>query len=700
MKRFLEFALLVILFVLSYQVRAGFLATKDFNEPSDASEYRGSTNNAVSAIRATHGFGDLSLTFPWLVKSLDGHSAPVTLIYFTLIDLFFPGSKDFITTILQSLFVVFIFWVTKRLCNFWVAILISAIAVVYTPLFSYLYSYMPESFGGFFVSTFAVLAVFFALKASRYHIFAILAGICLGLTALYRIELRWVGIPFVLVWFFIQQKKNIVRAVLMIVPYIFLVGGWFLLSHLSNQNPYYTSSNVYTILYNAYNWQYFGWQFDTASIAGWGLGRLFEFISSQGILPLVWLEFAQVIRLWTRPATVYIGEYLIPDPLLFLVHLLLIGFALFGLRRIFFDRRFLFLSVFLIWGSFLSYAPEELRRQIPLLGIMMIFAGAGVYEFSILFGKGKNNLLFVLLIFLFLLHFLDPQIIYRSILFLLPFLQNAFPIRIAVLLVESIVLIRIAKKLYSIDVKQKSIFSNKLLRRIPSLVPLLAGVVLMGYQLRSPSWHQFSVLLYPKGKIEQIIKVDARVHSFLADKKGYILIDIKDPNGDKNLKIMLNRKVLRERLPLNKSMSPIDLLVHRQFQRGMPRLGWGHIEDEVASMSAFPNMHQWLILPISGKQMLETNSIIVENMSVSKKNLPFIFGDYFSSFNKQLYDGPTGRIFQGVGAFYKFQVDGDRRLPEILSLESKSNRSLGMRIGRYRIFFLFPYRGGDPESLF
>lgn len=700
MKKFLIFLFALVLFTSAYYVRVGFLATKDYNEPSDANEYRASTNNAVLAVKSTRSLNDLSKTFPWLTESLDVHSAPVTVAYFTIINLFFSGNKDNITTVMQSLFVVFLFFVIKKLLNTWVAMVVSLVAVVYTPLFSYLYSYMPESFGGFFVSTMSVIAVFFALKAHRSPIFTIFTGIILGLVALYRIELRWVGIPFVVVWFLSQPlKKNMIHALLMFIPYAFLVGGWFMLSHLFNPTPYYTGGNTHGVLYNTYNWKTFGWIFDTAPVTGWSLNRILDFILSQGIFQIGWLQFALPIRLFTRPATAYIGEYLIPDSYLFSLHALLVGLALFGLRKAFFNKVFFFLAVILIWVSFLSFNPEELRRQIPLLGIMLIFAGAGLYEIVELFKKSKNFFLLSFLIIIFLFHVLSPQIFYNSIFSLFPWLTNAFFIRILFLIIEILLLIYIAKKLYLVDKGKRALFNTPFLRRMPSLVPVIISLILTSYQLRSPSWHEFSRELLNQAEIKQNIVINAKNRNLIKGERGYLLVDIKDPNAGKYLKVQLNNKVLEEKLSLKRSMSPIDLLVHRQFQRGMPRIGWGGLEDQVASSSAFPNMHQWLIFPIKGDYLLEVNSVIIKNTSTSK-NPPLIFGDYFSSFDKQVYDGPTGRIFQGPGSFFKFQVDGDRRLPELRILYSDKNITQGMKNGRYRIFLLFSYPRNDPEYLF
>lgn len=203
----------------------------------------------------------------------------------------------------------------------------------------------------------------------------------------------------------------------------------------------------------------------------------------------------------------------------------------------------------------------------------------------------------------------------------------------------------------------------------------------------------------------------------LKEKKGYLLIDLKDPQMGKQLQVSFNNKVLSERLPLVQSFSHIDLLVLRQFQRGLPRKGWSVIEESLLSESVFPNTHEWLIIPLEGDQMREKNTIDVINIYRNSDKPPIIFGDYYStlSFFHTTYDGPTPRIFQGSASFYKFQVDSDIRLPErryIFSINESAyykkgikqsgdlSSSFGIQTGRYRIFFPFPYTTGDPEDIF
>lgn len=717
MNKFIIILFSIILLVFSYQIRIGFLNAKDYNEPSDGREYLIATTESLRAIRNTQAINDLKITFPSLIQALDTHSAPATIAYYTIARLISSENLTTTNAILSSIFIVVLFLVISRIFPLWIAIFISSIASIYTPIFAYIYSYMPESFGGFFVPTFSFLAVFIATRKFRSRIFVILTGIILGLIALYRIEFRWIGIPFVIAWFIVQPKrKNILPAILMFGSYTIIVLGWFLLSHFFNQSPYYNSGNIIPTLYNAYNWKTFGWEFDTAPVVrDWGVAHILKFIIFQNPLHFIWLNFARVIRLWLRPATVYVGEYFISDNILFFVHSLVIGSALFGLRRMFFDKKLLLLGVIIVWVSFFSFAPEELRRQIPLIGIMLLFAAAGVYEFFLLFKTDKNKLIFFSLILIFFLHLLDPQLVFGSMIYIFPFVTNISFLRIFFILIEVVILLSISKKLYVIDMKQKFIFSNKFLKRVPSLIPLLLTIILVSYQLYSPSWHQFSTQIPSNNRIQQIITIDQKARSFIKDKDGYVLIDLVVPLGDNNFEVLLNNQKLTKRLPLNKSMDTITLLVHRQFQRNMPRLGWGHMEESVATSSAFPNMHQWLIFPIQGDILKEINTITVKSKSVYSDGSPIIYGDFFSSYNKNYYDGPTARIFQGPQTFLKFQVDGDRRLPETSILESVKNvsefyiegirqndlsTSFGKQTGRYRIFFLFPYRSEDPESLF
>lgn len=705
----------MVLFILSYYVRSGFLATKDYNEPSDANEYRTATQNVLLAIQKTYSFNDLNKTFPWATEALDAHSAPSYMLYSVFVNMFFSAQRLTINVILSSLFIVILFLVSLRFFSLWIAILVSSLAVIYTPHFAYVYSYMPESFGGFFVPTLSLAAVFVALRASKNNFFAILTGIFLGLIALYRIEFRWIGIPFAVIWFISSfHKKNVISAVLMFGTYAFIAFGWMIVAYLLNPRPYYNSGNVLGTFYNAYNWTTFGWQFDTAPIRGWGWGDILGFVFSQGPFKLLWLELAQVIRLWSRPATVYIGEYLIADSFLFSVHNVFITLALLGLRKIFFERKFLLLGVILIWVSFLSYWPEDLRRQIPLIGIMLIFAGAGISELCLLWKKSFKKAMFLIILLGGVM--IGEKLAYGFLGIFYPQFVTILPLRILLISTELFLAFKIMRGLLILDKKRKQVIKNGVLSKIPSAIPLIIVCILVIYYLRMPSWHEWKTTLLPNNKIQQTIILDEYILADLKEKKGYVLIDIKDPKAAKNIEVNLNQKLLSKRFSIQESFSPIDIRVIRQFQREMPRLGWGTVEDSVYSSSAFSNVRQWIIHPISGDVLKKENIIVIKNKSQSYDDPPLIYGDYyFSLLSNMTYDGPTPRIFQGAASFYKFQVDGEIRLPERRIIHSVSNvsaffenekknsdlsTSFGVQTGRYRIFLLFPYITSDTEDIF
>ncbi|MDO8657401.1 MAG: hypothetical protein Q7K55_01575 [Candidatus Levybacteria bacterium] len=105
MKKVLIFALILVLFALSYCVRMGFIATKDYNEPSDANEYRTATNNGYFAIQATRSFNNLSKTFPWLIGALDAHSAPSYISYSILVNMFSFVPRLTVNAALSSLLI-------------------------------------------------------------------------------------------------------------------------------------------------------------------------------------------------------------------------------------------------------------------------------------------------------------------------------------------------------------------------------------------------------------------------------------------------------------------------------------------------------------------------------------------------------------------------------------------------------------------
>lgn len=334
----------------SYQARAGFLVTKDYMDGSDANEYVHAVNNASDAIRNTKNITSLSVTMPRFVQALDAHSAPATIMYFTVINLF-NLQREIVSTIFNSLLVVVLFLVGRKLFSNWGAVLISLIAVIFTSLYAFVHSHMPEAFGSFLVPLMSLGATFFALRSEKSRMFSLFTGICLGLMALYRIEFRWIGIPFVIVWFFAfyKSKNRIKHVAIMFSSYLILAIGWMLLAKLLNPHPYYHSDNVIHVLHNTYNWKRYGWLFDTAPIGT--IPAFITHIISQGPFHLLWLHLALVIRLWARPPTAWIGEYLIPDSLLFPLHFILVALALFGLRQIFFKKYFLFLAMPLVWNN-------------------------------------------------------------------------------------------------------------------------------------------------------------------------------------------------------------------------------------------------------------------------------------------------------------------------------------------------------------
>lgn len=716
MKKLLIFLFALVLFISAYYVRMGFLATKDYNNPSDATEYMVSSNQILKAINSVHSFSDLGKAVPWIFSALDTHNVPFAMLYTSLLDLLFPSNHNVANAVLGAVFVVILFWAGIRLLPFWAALIVSIIAVFYTPLFTFIYSYMPESFEGYLVPTLIFITIFCSLKASRSNLYSILAGIVLGSVALFRIELRLVGIPFIIVWFIVQSGKNkLKKALLMSLAHFLLVGGWMILSYVFNPQAYYKIYS-YGALYHAYNWEYFGWHFDTAPIPGWDIIDILKYIFFQNPLQLLWLELAQVIRLWFRPATAYIGEYLIPDPVLFFVHTLLVGLAIFGLRKIFFDKRFLFLSIFFIWGSLFSYAPEESRRQIPLSALMLLFAGVGISELYLLWKQKSFRKTMLLIVFLGGV-LMNEKFVYGFFGIFYPQFVTILPLRLLLIAIELFLAFKVAQRLFVFDKKRKQIIKNGIISKIPSVIPLIAVCIIIAYFWRSPSWHEWSTMLLPNNKIQQTITIDKDILSEFKAKKGYLLVDIKDPKAAKNIEVSMNQKSLSKRLSIKELFSPVDIRVIRQFQRKMPRLGWGTVEDSVYSSSTFSDVHQWIVYPISGDMLREENTITVRNISQSYEDAPFIYGDYyFSLWSNMSYGGPTPRIFNGTASFYKFQVDGEIRLPERRIIESVRNdssffineqktagdlsSSFGVQTGRYRIFLLFPYITEEPEDIF
>jgi len=716
MRKLLFIIFSLILFLFSFQIRQGFLASKDYNEGSDASEYLCAAANTADLVREITSLNKLPAALRGIFIGLDTHSAPTAMAYFTAIDLFFPGKRQFLAAICNALIVVVLFYVAQRWFTLGIALLIAFTAAIYTPLYAFIYSHMPESFGAFFVPAMMLVVVYLANRSSRSWWKALLVGLGLGLVALYRIELRWVGIPFIVVWYIIERKKKpLLPAIVMLSLYLLIVWGWLIASYKYNPNPYYSWANTSAIIYNAYNFRTLGWQFNTAPTPGWKLTDLLKFVLSQGPFRLIWLQMAQVIRLWTRPATVWIGEYFLADTWLFRLHAVLIMLALVGLRKIFFQKTFLLLAIPLVWGSIFSYAPEELRRQVPLVGIMLLFAAAGIAELKfITTKKAYRRVVFLIIIFSGLM-LIPPDMLYGVLSALSPGLNSLLPLRIAVILGEFILVLVITLALWHFDSGRRT-YGGKGKVHLASLIPLAAFTMFALYQMYDPIWHTWYTSLLPSQKIEQTITIWPKQIPYLKPENGYLLIDLKDTSAAKNLKVTLNGDALQKCFTLKEAVGTIDRLVVRQFQRGMPRLGWGQIEDEVTALSIFPNVHYWLIFPLTGEVLRETNLITVQNTAATVAAPPLIYGDYYSSRKINIYEGPTARIFQGPASFCKFQVDADLRLPEKRQLFSRTNsskfytgqkvnsvdlsNSIGLQKGRYRIFFLFPYKGGDPEDIF
>lgn len=676
---------------------------------------------ATSAVREINSIDSFQTFWPRIhdvLNAFDTHSAPVSIAYYTLIKLLFPNSEQAIYTVFSASLSVFLFLICRRLFPTWIALIVASIAVFYTPLYALLHSYMPERFGAFFVPIMLVAAVYFALRAHSSLFFAMLTGTFLGLVSLYRIEARWIGFPFVALWMtaylkdkIYTRKRIVVLSIIIFTSYLLWSGGWMIVSRLVNNNPYYTASSAAGVLYNTYNYPLYGWSFSTSPVHT--IPDLIRQIAPQGPISLLWLQLAQIIRLWFRPATAYAGEYLIPDAVLFLINYLIIGLAVLGFRKIFREKRFLFLFIPLFWMSFVSFIPEDMRRQVPLIGLILVFAAAGIDELYKIFADKKFRLLGFLLIFSFFLIILGSGFLLGLLSFIYPQYVSFTPLRVFVWLLFLVLFIKITKMLLAFDKKNKKYIFKKL-RHASAFVPIIIFLSLSWYNMRSRIWHEWTMDLHPGNKIEQHINLSSSVLSKINSFQGYLLIDIKDAEAGKNIQVSLNGQTVNDRFTLKEKYSPVDLMVLRQFQRGMPRLGFGRVEDEVASQSAFPNMHEWLITRVSGNSLKRSNVVNVENKGSSYSS-PIIYGDYYFGFKTKIYEGPTPRIFQGAASFLKFEVDQDIRLPEqshLLSLgndsvlyvngkkEADLSESLGVQTGRYRIFFLFPFAGEDPVRVF
>lgn len=693
MRKVIIILLSIIFFIFSYQVRLGFLNTHDYSEPSDAGEYVGAATARVP--------------FPFFnknaVKALNVHGVPTYNYYSTSLS-FFGLIPQKIAPISNSFFTVLLFLTSLSFLPLSISIILGVVASIYTPLFAAIYSWMPENFTTIIIPTLVILASFLIVRAkdAKTHL---LAGIILALIGFSRNVFLFYGILFIAIYLLLfrnLKKKNVFALAL---GYIVPVLLWLILVQIDNAFPY-TPGSFESAVYYANNLKTDGWTLDAVKVS-W-----LEIIKNtilQNPISLILLRLERIVRFFQNPANAYSSSFpFSTQENLIAFHFFILFFAAWGIRGIFKNKTLFFIFSAILWNIFFitSTYLEEIRLQAPTIGLVLLFAAVGINEYLKLLQSKYAKIPIIIITSIFLIWFFLRSHILGLELELFSFIKDAGIWRAVNILGAAFLMFYASRKLWEDDHKN-----------LRSLVPFFIFILVLASHLRSEIWHQWKAPLLFGQYAEQTIDLTKTQAEEIKKLKGYLLIDMQDVNSGKFLSVKLNDNILKEQLPMNKMRSPVDLMAIRQWQRQLPRLGWGHVEEEIASASAWPNMHQWLVFPLDGDILKDKNTIIIKNTNHFSSIPPVIFGDYLSSGDEKRYEGPDARIFQGYMHFNKYQIDQDFRLNGKLSLLSISNTSkfylideavladdlslvFGKQTGRYRIFFLFPYRSGDPESIF
>lgn len=712
MKKILIIILSLFLFILSYQVRTGFINTRNYNEPSDAGEYANSAHglrlyikNIFSSGQPLYGFSE------HVIGTFNVHGVPLYNTYTTLLSLF-SLQPQMIAPTSNSIFVVFLFLVSLFFLPLGISLILGLIASLYTPLFSSIYSWMPENFTAIVIPAMVISASILAVNAKSLGRF-LLIGFILFLIGLSRNVFMFYGVLFISIYLLIFRnirKRNIIGLILAYVLPTFI---WLIIVKWSGTSAY-APGNFQIGVFYANHIKTDGWALD-----GFMLSWM-EVIKNtllQNPISLILLRLERITRFFKNPADAYTVSFPFSENGLLFFHVVILFFAAWGVRTIFRNKSLLLIFSAIVWNVFFitSYYLEETRLQAPTIALVLLFAGVGIGEYlRLIHIKSIRNLVIItssvaLIWFYLRSNFLGIELA------LFPFIENIELWRVINITSVTFLMIYVSRQLWRHDSK---IFLKHLwLRRLYSFLPFFIFFLVLVPHLRSRTWHQWNSYLSFGQYIEQKIDLSKDQVETLRQVKGYLLVDIQDGNSGYSLSVALNNIPVKERLPMNKMRSPVDLLALRQWQKELPRLGWGHVENEVATVAAWPDMHQWLVFPIDGNVLKENNKIVVKNTSLLSSARPLIFGDYLPSGLEKYYEGPNARLFQGPSHFNKYQITGDFRLDEkkrLLSIDNKSSfylasgeklkndlsLNLGKQVGRYRIFFLFPYDTGDPESIF
>lgn len=700
MRNILIAALCVFLFIFSYQVRIGFLNTKDFNEPSDANEYTTSARNLNLYLKDIFNNRNLFYGFSkHVIETFNVHGVPLYNIYTTFLSLL-NFNPQTIAPVTSSFFVVFLFLVSLAFLPLGISVTLGFLASVYTPLFAPIYSWMPENFTSIIIPVLVIAASILAVSAKSFRRF-LLIGIILFLVGFSRNVFMFYGVLFITIYLLIFKEVKKKNALGLILAYVLPLLLWLLIVRWSGTSPY-GRGNFQSSVFYANNLKTDGWTLDGVNMTWLGVTKN---TLLQNPISLVLLRLERIVRFFKNPANAYSTSFPFSQGGLLLLHTVILFFAAWGIRTIFRNKTLLLIFSSLAWNVFFitSYYLEEVRLQAPTIGLVILLAGLGIREYLHLARTKYLKVPMVILSSLFLIWLFFNFYILGLELAIFPFIKDVGILRIINIITLIFILLYISRKFLNYD-----------RGKISALVPFFIFTLLLASSLRSKIWHEWSTPLSIGQMIEQKIDLSGSQVEEWKKTNGYLLIDMEDANSGRFLSVSLNGFVLEGGLPMYKMRSPVDMLAIRQWQRTLPRLGWGHIEDELRESPAWPNMHQWLVFPIKGDILKNNNTVFVENANYFSSSQPLIFGDYLSFGDRKHYEGPEARIFQGYMHFNKYQIDQDFRLNRKLPLLSKNNISslrlvdgqmliddlslaLGKQTGRYRIFLLF---GADPIYLF
>ncbi len=709
----------LLLILISYYVRRDYVAIGDINEPSDAREYQiaATTNIAPFAQDLLNG---KAFTYPirqWkeAVGYLNTHGVPLYIAYTA----FWSALKidhRAVTLIVNSILTGFLFFTAAAFLPLWIAIAVGLIAVVYTPLFVFLPTWMPDTFSAS-VLPFLFVAIAYLLARSRKPSALLLAGVLLAATGFTRHVFSYLGVLTLLLYWIIEKGKSAKHNIwYLLLGYGVPSGIWRGILLWTNIAPY-AKGVILSALYYSLNLVNQGWYMGVGA-PGISVYKILYLITHQNLFAQILLRLERIPMFYRNPAIEYAFSFPLPETILWILHWLLLFLSLWGLRQAFRKKILLYMALPFFWNTLLvpQYVVEDPRTQLSVAGLLILFAGFGLAELQDLFKSSITRKAVFLTSILFIIWiFYQPTVLSIELWLTNTIIPPKIFFYVHNILVGGVFLWA-TKKLITFERTQHSIIPHSRFRLIPAFIPLLGFLFILGYQLRNYRWHEWFTYLPAKQKIIQTIDLLPYQLPLLSETHGYVLIDVEDPNAGKNLEVMFNGAKLTQALPMSKSHSPVDLMAIRQWQQNWPRTNYSTVDEELANSPLWPSMHQWLIFPIEGKSLREKNQIEVQNTQYLTSSLPKIFGDYPGYQNGLSYHGPSPRIFAGKIIYNRYQILRDIRMSETRRVHSGTNTSmrtdssgkqtddlsvlLGKQSGRYRIFFLFPFMVGDPEDIF